>query len=131
VDLGFDGRKQGHGLVDGEAALFDPGITALDVDGDGPSVDSRLTLQIRANTLLDDAGPSSSGEPYFEVAIDGTTVARTDLVEPDPRYRGTITIEKSELDRVEAGRGVVTVTLRDAVADERIAHQSVVIGYVP
>lgn len=73
-------------------------------------------LRVGANTWMKNVDPpkDEDGEPYFIVKINGTLVARTDIVSFRKTGSFTIPIKRAALDQFDAG----TLELRVSLFDE-------------
>ena len=82
-----------------------------------PSTDgyTDFDLRVGANTWMTNIDPpkDEDGEPYFTVAINGTLVARTDIVPFRKEGSFTIPIKQAALQHFDAGALTIRVSLFD------------------
>lgn len=92
-------------------------------------------LQVGANTWMMDVDPpkDEEGEPYFMVEINGTLVARTDIVPFRKEGSFTIPIKRAALQRFDAGTLNVRILLfdEDSHSDDLYGVWSGTIEYHP
>ncbi|PSP60885.1 hypothetical protein BRC77_14500 [Halobacteriales archaeon QH_8_64_26] len=126
-------RQGDISILSGSGRIYQAtAVEPTDRDDDGYYSD--FGVSIRADTTLDDTDViAGSGDPYFEIRVEGETIRTTDEVRSALKYEDTIQINEESLERFDRGDLNMTVVLwdGDVTADDVVDEWSWVVNYEP